>query len=173
MGEFERALAINDLYRTAALNRFYYAARLRRARLWTKASDIIVAAGSSTAIAAWTLWQDSDGRIVWQGIGGTAAVVGVLKPVLRLNDDVQRYGELVTGYAALVFDCETLTRRMRIENGISEKTWDQYESMIDRMREMGIKDDTLVNGRLLDRCTDEVNRRIPMETLWWPKEIAS
>ena len=172
MNEFERAQAINDLYRTAALNRFYYAARLQRARRWTTASDLIVAAGSSTAIAAWTLWQDNDGRIVWQGIGGAAAIVGVLKPVLGLNDDVQRYGELVTGYTALVFDCETLVRRMRIEGGISAKTWDQYENMIDRMREMGIKDDILANSRLLSRCTEEVNRRIPMNALWWPKEVA-
>jgi len=173
MSQFARAQAINDMYRTAALNRFYYAARLRRTRRWATASDFIVAAGSSTAIAAWTLWQDSDGRVVWQGIGGAAAVVGVLRPVLRLNDDVQRYGELVTGYKALAFDCETLIRQMRIDDAVSDKTWNQYENMIDRMREMGIKDDSLASPRLLYRCSEEVNRRIPMESLWWPKELQS
>jgi hypothetical protein len=170
MDDFERAEAINDLYRTALFNRLYNATQLRRFRRCAAIADVLIAVGSSTAIAALTLWQQHDGKIIWQGVGGGAALVGILRPAFRLGDQVQRYGELVTGYTALSFDCENLVRRMKIDDGISDDAWNQYEALIKRMQALGIKDDSVVSKRTLDAYDAEVNRRIPMRTLWWPKE---
>jgi hypothetical protein len=170
MDDFERAEAINDLYRTALFNRLYYATQLRRYRRCSVIADVLVAVGSSTAIAALTFWQQNDGKIIWQGIGGGSALVGILRPAFRLSDQVQRYGELVTGYTALTFDCENLARQMKIDDAISDTTWNQYEALIERMRELGIKDDSVVSPKILAAYKTEVNRRIPMEALWWPKE---
>jgi len=168
MDEFQRASEINDLYRTSAANRCYYAKILRRYRRWATASDAVVAIGSSTAIAAWTFLNNNTGQIVWQGIGGMAAVVGVLRPILKVSEEAQRYGELVTGYTAVVLELESIAHRIRTERRVTPEAWSQFKSADDRMRKIRIQEDPVKNQRLFTLCTDEVKRDIPMEVLWWP-----
>jgi len=164
-----QAEAINDFYRTVAMNRLYYFTRLRVLRRWCTFTDLVIAIGSSSAVAAWAIWRaGGTAASVWQVIAGAATLIAIAKPFLRLGDEVQRYAELVTGYTSVYFEAEVIVQTAKRMNGVSDALWQSFEQSEERMRKLGLNDDPRAEPRLLQESFDEVNRRMPASDLWWP-----
>lgn len=166
----EKARSVNNEYRTAAMNRRYYACRLQKAQSLNTGLEIAVAVSSSGSIAAWSAWQTGPGVVAWKLLAAIAAIVAVAKPLLRLSKDVERFSELTVGYGALYFDMRQIVEDLRISGVMSDEIWSRYCAVRQRLKDLGIKDDLVPRKRLHRRCYDEINREIATETLWWPAE---
>src|SRR5688572_12095384 len=121
MTEQDRALLrrrlhqLYDEYRTAILNRKYYGHRLKIAKRQELVADLIVAIGTSSAVAGWTFWQTPRIATVWSVIGAAAALAAILKTALPLAQTVERYSKLYTGYSGLCFDIKQIIDHVRSE----------------------------------------------------------
>ncbi|MBV9068281.1 MAG: hypothetical protein JO231_06195 [Acidobacteria bacterium] len=165
-----KAQTVNDEYRTAALNRKYYGCRLQTVKRQNLTCEILLAFSSSSAVAAWSLWQTETGSLAWKILSAVAAIIAIVKPLLALDKDIERYSELVVGYAALYYDMRKLIADAKINSGVAAEDWARFESFQQRMAALGVKDDLRARQKLHDRCYDEVLSEIPDSALWWPLE---
>lgn len=170
MSEYEKARALNDEYRTVAMNRKYYACRLASIKRLNLALEILIAVGTSGAVAAWTLWKTGPPAVAWKVLAAVATLLSVIKPFLNLGKEIERYSELVVGYAALLFDLDAVILEVRTSNRISDGAWQKFLTHRERTKQLGIKDDLRPKVRLHRRCYSEINHEIPARTLWWPSE---
>ena len=170
--EYEKAKAINDAYRTAAMNRKYYSCRLNRAKRLNLSIEIFMAFGTSGAVAAWNIWSNGKGVLVWKILAAIVTLIALIKPFLQLSKTIERYAELVTGYAGLYYDLEQLSLDMKTSKCVGDSCWKRYLSTLQKTKDLGIKDDISVRKRLHRKCFDDVKKEIPASSLWWPeKEI--
>lgn len=170
MNVLERATVINNEYRTASMNRRYYSYRLESTQALNRSLEIIVAVSSSATAAAWRIWQTGAGDLAWKLFAGTAAIVAVVKPLLRLGKDIERYSELSVGYATVYYDLKVLVEDLIVAGDISGEAWSRYCAIRQRTRDLGIKDDLSPRRRLHRRCFEQVKAEIPSRSLWWPRE---
>jgi hypothetical protein len=168
--EQEKATIINDSFRDAAFNRRYYSCLLTRTKRLNLTLDVLVAVGSSATIAAWNVWQVGSATYIWKLLAGFSTLVALVKPFLSLPSEIQRYSELVSGWAAVFYDLKQITIRARTSGKVADDTWSGFEAMQHRVKELGLKDDPAVHKRLQRRCFDEIKVHIPPESLWWPEE---
>src|SRR5713101_7086005 len=75
LGEFE---AIYDTYKRALRSEKYYASRLTFYRRANKIYEIVLAIGTSAAIAGWTVFQQNPGRVFWGIFSGVVTVLVIL-----------------------------------------------------------------------------------------------
>lgn len=164
----ERLLQLYRTYRTASLNRKYYACRLITYRRWNLALEIALALGTSGTIGAWAIWTVGYGKYAWAAIAGLAAILALLKPILALPKQIERYTKLFAGYSDLFYDLEQISDDVRISGLLSKETSKSYGRALDRFRKLSTDDDAKPNEKLRRRCYDEVLREIPASTLWLP-----
>jgi hypothetical protein len=90
-----------DLYdelRTARLNVHYREKQLttlQRKNLWI---DIVLAATSSSGVAGLWLWATVAGGFIWKGILTIAALFAVIKPLMKLPEQIQQKSEVLTSW---------------------------------------------------------------------------
>ena len=164
----ERLLQLYRTYRTALLNRKYYACRLTTYRRWNLSLEIALAVGTSGTIGAWAVWKDGDGKYAWTIIAGLAAVLAVLKPILALPKQIERYTKLFAGYTDLFYDLEQSSNEIKVSRSISRETLKSYNRALDRFRKLSTDDDPKPDEKLKRKCYDEVLTEIPASTLWVP-----
>jgi len=164
---YERARLLNNEWRTAQLNQKYYRCRLndeRRLSFWL---DLAIAFTSSGAVAGWTIWKLGPGAFVWQIAGAVTTLLAIARPLLKLPERVERLTELATGYSTIAFDLSLHANRARVKGGFSDDEWATIEGIIERNRDLNIKDEHPPRERLHRRCYTEVNRESPVAQLWW------
>jgi len=162
--------AINDLYRTALMNRKYYAHRLSRYQAWNRALEITIAAGTSSAVAGWGIWKlTSVGGTAWGVLSGVAALAGLLKPILNLSKEIERYSKLHLGYCSLYYDLDLIIFELQLSHTLSAPNWKAFLQHRKRNNDLGLQDELHPNEKLLNRCQDEVLKEIPAGMLWLPK----
>lgn len=167
--EQEKARVINDDFRDAAFNRRYYSCLLARSKRVNLMLDVVVAIGTSGAIAAWNVWQHGPGTFVWKSLAAVATLVALVKPFLNLPKEIERYSELVTGWANVFYDLKQITVRMRTCGAITDEIWSAFEPTQQRVKELGVKDDPSIDKRLQRRCFEDIKKQIPSDALWWPE----
>ena len=85
---------IYDAYRTALMHSRYYAYRLKTYKRWDKILEIALAVGTSGTIASLTIWKTGYGEYTWAIIAGLSAFLAILKPILNIQNDIERYSQL-------------------------------------------------------------------------------
>lgn len=158
---------LQDAYRTELLNRLYYGHRLATVRRWNYALEVGLAVGTSSAIGAWTIWQ-GEWNSVWATIAGAAALLAILKPILRLPTQIERYSKLFVEHGVLFYELGTLVRDVTIRRFVTPEIEGAYRRLQQRIRGLSVDDDPIVGKRLRDRCREEVLAEIPVESLWRP-----
>jgi hypothetical protein len=161
--------AINDLYRTALLNRKYYAYRLSAYQAWNRAIDIAIAIGSSAAVAGWGVWRLRNiGATSWGILAGIAATASVLKPILQLPKEIERYSKLHLGYCSLYYDLDLLVFEIQQTHQLGPSNWKSFLQYRKRHNDLGLSDELHPRTELLRQCQREVLEEIPAGTLWLP-----
>lgn len=158
-------------YRTVCLNRKYYGCRLQTIRDWDKVLEISIAIGTSTAIGGWALWRASIGATIWAVVGGLVAVLAVIKPILQLSQEIERYSKLFIGYGDTFSDLGNLVDEVGKTENYSGEMDVAFRKTFERLKQLAADDDPQPNQKLVQKCTDEVNREIPVDSLWWPKLV--
>jgi len=168
---FERARAINDDYRTAAMSRLYYACRLRYVRRINLAFELTIAIAGSATIATWNIWTTGILATLWKILGATAAVLAVIKPLANFSKRIERYSALVADYGGMFFDLDRLILEMKADRNVSDELWARFLGIHQRTKGLGIRDDPVPRKRLHRKCFETINIQIPATFLWWPEEM--
>jgi len=164
----ERLLQLYRTYRTALLNRKYYACRLTLYRRWNLGLEIALAVGTSGTIGAWAVWKNGTGQYLWTFIAGAAAILALLKPILALPKQIERYTRLFSGYSDLFYDLEQLSNDARISRSLSKEMIKSYGRSLDRYRKLAGEDDAQPDQYLRRKCYEDVLKEIPASGLWVP-----
>src|SRR5260370_27215312 len=95
IGEFD---AIYEAYKQTLLEEKYYANRLTFLRNINTLYEIVIAIGTSTAIAGWAAFQQVPlGKTSWAIFSGVVTVLVILKPILQIPKQIEEYTNLYTG----------------------------------------------------------------------------
>jgi hypothetical protein len=166
--------AVNDLFRTSLMNRKYYARRLTWFNRCNKTLEILVAVGSSSAVAGWGFWKLMHvGGATWGVLSGVAALLAVLKPTLQLPKEIERYSKRHLGYCSLYYDLDMIVFDMQMTKSLNAANWKSFLHLKKRNGELGIHDEINPKEKVLSRCRDEVMKEVPKGSLWLPpKETA-
>jgi hypothetical protein len=154
-------------YRDAAMSKEYYACRLAQVKRWNIWYEIVLALGASgTAVAGWYIWSQTTGKIVWAIFSGCAAVLAIIKPILKVADEVERYSKLHIGYSELAFDYKLVCDEIRASGGISESLREAVANADKRIKELTLVDDVKPSLKLLRECQNSVKRVVPGFDEW-------
>ena len=108
------AYALRDLYdeyRTALMNREYYSCRLASVRTQNRILEIIIAVGTSSAVASWTIWQTEE--VVWTSIAAVVTLLTIVKPIIDYPKSIERYSKLFVGHGDVYYDLDRVVKRVR------------------------------------------------------------
>ena len=162
---------VYDLYRTARLNVKYFSGRLnklQRLNFWME--FILAATASSSAIAAFALWQTSIGGKVWQILGALAAILAIMKPLLNLTEKIRKIEEVITGYRVLENDLKKIEVLIRQRKAYDKELSDKFLAALDRMDELIIRyTESSEDEKLKKRCQDEVLHELPPDHFYIPE----
>jgi hypothetical protein len=156
-------------YRTARLNVKYYSTRLHRIELMNKAMELciaITAPGSGFA----KLFSDSVPPYLWQVLLFTASVAAILKPVLKFQDKIKKYQSVLNGYRGLEYDLVEIKESISQKQAYDKKLQSDYIKALKRERDLEQDDPETTHDRaLIIKCQAEVNRELPPEEFFVPK----
>ncbi|MBA4379747.1 MAG: hypothetical protein C0393_03530 [Anaerolinea sp.] len=167
---YKRVLNLYNDYRRVLLNRKYYGYRLNTVKKWDSVLGIVIAVGASSAVGGWSLWREGIGATIWTVIGGTVALVTIIKPFLQLTKEIERYTKLFIGYGDTFYDLDLIVKEVSETEAFSKALEVSYQQTCDRLRQLAAEDDPQPNEKLRRQCFDEVNAERPVNTFWWPEK---
>jgi hypothetical protein len=158
-----------NTYRTAAMNEKYYANRLSHLTNWNRYYEIALAIGTSTAIASWAVWEaNSTAKTVRAIFSGLITLLAIIKPFLKLPEQIEKYSTLHTGYRALYLNLDSIVSTIRRRNGVTSEVQKLFDAAQEQYRSLALNDAVNINQKVLEQCQRLVNREIPVESLWYP-----
>lgn len=155
-------------YRNTCLSKKYYEHRLKSVRNINLIYEIVLAFGTSGTVGAWAIWKEPGGNTVWIGIGVTVALLTIIKPLVKLGDEIERLSFLATKYAAMQIDFQLLIFDIKATRQLNDELRRFYKEICTKMQELSAKEDSAPNQKLLRNLCEEVNREIPPKSLWSP-----
>lgn len=155
-----------DLYRLARLNLKYYGRRLHVMQRWNMGIEVAIALSTSGTVAA--LFGGGAGRAAVATLAATAAVLGVLKPVLNLQKRIERLSKLWAGHAGVHASLARVVRDINVYQDVDADTARALTDARERAAQLGLDDDPYPSRALLDRLQSEVDEELPPDSFWCP-----
>jgi len=160
---------IYNAYRTALLNRKYSSRMLSRYKRLNKGAEILIAIGSgsgSAGIASLAIFGTLPGKYLWLLVSAAATLLGVIKPVLKIGDEIENYTKLFAGHSNLYFELNDIVEEIRVSRSFTAELQKRYLSSKKLVRDLGTKEDFSRNDNLTRKLQREVNAEIPPNMLW-------
>ncbi|SEF12481.1 hypothetical protein SAMN05444161_8776 [Rhizobiales bacterium GAS191] len=166
----ERLQYIYDAYRTALLNRKYFAIMLSRYRSLNTGAEILIAIGGagSAGIAGLAIFGTLPGKYVWLLVSAAAAVLSVIKPVLKFGDKIENYTKLFANQSIIYFELKDIVEDIRVSRLFTAAVQKKYDSTKKLVKELGAKEYVGRNDHLTQKLQHEVNEEIRADELWIP-----
>lgn len=86
---------------------------------WQLVDDItkvlVALTASTSAVAGWTLWQQSEFKGIWAVIAGAGAIIAIVHAALSVPRRLKDWAETGSNFLSLRIDLETLRERMRLD----------------------------------------------------------
>ncbi len=163
---------IYDNYRTALLNRKFYGEMLSRYQRYNYWMEIGIAIGAtgSAGVGGLAIWGTELGKIGWIVISSASVMLGVIKPIMQMGKQIEKYTKLYTGHANIFLELKAMVEEIEVSRNISRKVEDRYASIGRLIRELGGLEDPKQSRRLILNLQGEVNHEIPAERLWVPRD---
>jgi hypothetical protein len=131
--------------------------------------EIIIAVGTSSAIGAWVIWKStSAGENAWAVLAGLTTLLTVAKPFLNLYRHVEKYTKLFVGHGDVHYDLQTITTDLARVRDYTDEMHEAFKRTLERIKKLAPDDDPKINEKLRRRSFEEVNKEIPVGSLWWP-----
>jgi hypothetical protein len=160
---------IYDTYRTAAMNEKYYANRLTYLTNLNRYYEIALAIGTSTAIAAWAIWDINSLAKGFRAVfSGAITLLAIIKPFLKMPEDIEKYSTLHTGYRALYLNLNSIVSTIRRKSKVTSEVQQLFDAAQGQYRSLALNDSVSINQKILEQCQQQVVREIPVESLWYP-----
>lgn len=165
---------VYNLLRTARLNVKYYSARIdtvESQHFWMDTIVAVTAPGS--AIAGLAVIQTGTGQAIWSVLCIVAAVVAVIKPLLKIPKKLKAYEETLVGYKALDHDLQCISAKIKTARAYTVELQELALRAIERKAEIASKEkERKENKKLKARLTAEVNNELPVGSFFVPPYVA-
>jgi hypothetical protein len=159
-----------DHYRDACLNQKYYGHRYQRIERWNSGIEITIAIGSATStIGAWPLWQSNIGKVFWAAIAGVSTILAVMKPFLNYSEKMKRLSRLHMGYLEAAAELREAVNEVRVTKSLSAEASAIHKRVRKILMKLVKEDEPKPNRKLIERLQAEVNKEIPLHSLWFPQ----
>lgn len=163
-----------DAYRNAAMNEKYYANRITHLTNWNRYYEIILAIGTSTAILSWAVWDINSTAKAFRAVfSGLITLLAIIKPFLKMPEDIEKYSTLHTGYRALYLNLNSIVSTIRRKSAVTSEVQQLFDAAQEQYRSLALNDAVNINQKILEQCQRQVIREIPVESLWYPPRQAN
>lgn len=170
-----KVTSIYDEFRDAELNKRYYSYRVSKKRRILRNIDVylsLFAAGS--AVAGFSLWKYeflgfAIGQILLGIFAGTAVMLAIAKPYLKIEDEVERLSAIQGTYDSLAHILKDIVARIKSERNIDDSDYKVFWTLRQMRGTLGHKEDKPVDRKTAQLAQDEVNELYPVDTFWWPQ----
>jgi hypothetical protein len=161
---------IYNAYRTGLLNKKYYGEKLVNCQRYNLYMELAIALGAtgSGGVAGLAIWGTITGKFAWLVISGVATVLSVIKPVMQLGKEIEKYTKLYSGHTTIYLELKSIVEDIERSKSVTTKIEDRYETIRTQAKELGGLDDPRQNEGLVRKLQGEVNLEIPQERLWVP-----
>lgn len=176
----QKFVNIYDEFRTLELSKEYYAQRISKARRNLRWMDIFLAffAGGS-GVLGFALWKQElfgvpVGPLLLSLATGVAVVLGIARPYLKLEDELERLSSIQGVYSSIAFAMGDLVTTIKTQQSVDSTSETVYKVLRQVRSTLGSKEDTPADLKLIDSVTALVNERYPHETyFYYPSEKVS
>lgn len=113
---------VYDLYRTARLNKYYYAEKLNKTEWLNSIVELIIAISTPTsAIAGIWFLQSEYGQQFFKLCIAVATILSVVKPFLKLPKKIKDYDHCFSTYKSFEFDMEQIVIKISQDQKYSDQ----------------------------------------------------
>ena len=163
---------VYDLRRNCQLNEAYYGCRLASFRRLAVLLEVTIVLGSgASGISGWVIWTTAPHLgSVWAAIAAVATVLAAIKPAIQLDKAISRYSALFSGYRELSLASSDVVEDIAQHRQITHDTQREITRIRERYRKLAEDDYPKPSARLVGRLQEEVNRRTPLDGLWYPED---
>jgi hypothetical protein len=160
---------IHREFRTALLNKKYYGCRLHWYQTVNRWLEILIAFGatSGAGVAGFAIWKNGAGVIAWGIISGASIVLSTLKPIIDLPKQIERYSKLSGAYSK-IFESFRVMEQELDEGGLTTAHIEKFKQLRSQLVDLAADDDQKPDTTLVKRLENEVNKEIPVTSLWMP-----
>jgi len=159
---------IHREFRTALLNKKYYGCRLDWYQTVNRWFEIIIALGATGAgVAGLAIWKTGAGVTAWAIISGASVVLSTVKPIIDLPKQIERYSKLSGAYAKIYESFRVMEQEFD-ESGLTAAHLEKFKQLRSQLVDLAADDDPNPKMTLIKRFEADVNREIPVSSLWMP-----
>lgn len=164
-----RLTQIYDSYRIALMNQKYYRYELSRLQRFNSIFEIVIAVGTSgSGVSAWALWDSDLGKVIWAVIAGPAAILAIIKPIIKHSKVIEDYSTRHTKYSVIVEELDRLIKDIGFKHKLEPDHNKSFDNIPKLFGEISKLEKEPPKKQLLDQCFDEVNKEHPPESFWMP-----
>ncbi len=156
--------------RTARFNVRYYELQLSSLRRKNFIIEFVIALSVSSGVAGLWLWQNLVGGFIWKALVTLAAFFAVLKPLIRLSDQIQQKSKVLTSWRLLDHGLQNLTLLVRERRNYDEEMLNRFHTLMDTKSTI-IQDEPLecVDEKLRTKCYKKVLQELPVNSFFVPE----
>jgi hypothetical protein len=162
---------VYDQLRTARLNIKYLQEKIRRLNRWNAFFEIVIAVTTSSTVAGFSFWRTVYGGSIWTTVGTIAAILSVIKPILKFPEQLRRKEELLASYHILDHDLNNIGIEIKHRKKYDDSLYKQFLRALERKAEL-MKQDTgsSIDERLRIRCRKAVEQELPEDSFYIPPD---
>jgi len=157
-----------DEYRTARLNVYYYEKTLSKLQRWNFWIELVIALSVPSIAGLW-FFETTIGGIAWKTLAALAAILAIVKPLVKLSDKIQQNDEVLTKWRVLHGELQKLVISISQHRKYDEKMREQFLRLLET--KTTIKEPSeAANKKLKAICFEQVNKALPSDSFFVPEE---
>jgi hypothetical protein len=161
--EYELVCAIYDLHRTLRMNALYYGKKLSTLQRWNTSLEISIAVSSAATVGSLAVFKP-----LLPYLAALAAILGVVKPILGIPKQIERYSKLWSDYIAISLETGRVVGQIQIYQKVTPEMEKIIEDVRDRFDELSKREDPYPNMKQLAKQQQAVDIELPSTRLWAP-----
>jgi len=164
---------VYDDYRSAMMNVKIQECCIQRLRRQNYLIEIPLAILASSTVAGLWFWSGAVGGEAWKYLGVLAALLAVVKPIMKIPDKIQDRGEMLVSLSVIENELEKLVKRISHDKKYEDTLFKRYNRILDMKGEHKKKYQTAkyqqVSKRLKRKCVQEVEQLYPGTKFFVPE----
>jgi len=164
--------AIWDLYntyKTARLNMYYYESKVKSLKRRNFSIELVLAISVSSGVLGLWFWNTSIGSVVWKILVTLAAFLGVIKPLIKIADQINQMSETVISWRGVHEKLKKLTVLIKMYDRYSAEEKSDFKNILDEISFITKKEPIGDSDkRLNEQCFNQVNQELPIEEFYIP-----
>ena len=162
---------VYDEFRTARLNVRYYEMQLSSLRHNNFLIELVLALSVSFGVAGLWLWETVVGGVIWKVLVSVAAFLAVVKPLVRLSDQVQRKSDILTSWRLLDDALRQLTILIKENGKYDDEMRNRFHALMEtKSAIIKYEPPEKIDEKLRTKCFQQVNHELPFGNFFVPEE---